>query len=123
MKRLFAILLTLGLMASATYAHNGMIHVMGTVASVTDTSITVTTTDGKSQTVALTSETKYARMDTSITAKDIKIGDHVVIHANKKDNQLMAVTVKVGMGNMSAMKTDNEASPQQPSRIWQVFGG
>jgi len=35
------------------------------------------------------------------------VGDHVVIHAAKKDNQLMAVTVKVGMGNMSSIKTDN----------------
>jgi hypothetical protein len=82
---------------------------MGTVASITDTSITVTSTDGKSQTVALTSDTKYARMDTTITLKDIKVGDHVVIHATKKDKQLIAVAVKVGM---AGMKMDNKASPQ-----------
>jgi hypothetical protein len=109
MKRLFAILLTLGLIAGVAYAHNGMIHVMGTVASITDTSIAVSTSDGKSQTVALASDTKYARMDTSITLKDIKVGDHVVIHATKKDNQVIAVTVKVGM---AGMKTDNKASPK-----------
>jgi len=109
MKRLFAILLTLGLMVGVAHAHNGMIHVMGTVASISDTSITVVTTDGKNQTVNVTSDTKYARMDTSITIKDIKVGDQVVIHAIKRDNQLVAVTVKAGSANT---KTDNKASPQ-----------
>lgn len=112
MKRLFALILALGLMASPSYAHNGMIHVMGTVAAIADTSITVTTMDGKSQTVALTSDTKYARMDTAITWKDVKVGDHVVIHATKKDNQLTATTVKIGAGNISGMKKDNPGSPQ-----------
>jgi len=111
MKRLFAILLTIGLMAGVAYAHGGMIHVMGTVASITDTSITVTTMDGKTETVNLTSDTKYARMDKSITMKDIKVGDQVVIHAAKKGNQLIAVTVKVAM---AGMKMENKVSPPQP---------
>lgn len=121
MKRLFAVLLTLGLMASVAYAHNGMEHVMGTVATISDTSMTVKTMDGKSQTVALTSDTKYARMDTAITLKDIKVGDHVVIHATKKGNQLTATEVKIGMrnmkgmqGNMGGMKMDNGTAPQPP---------
>jgi hypothetical protein len=102
MKRLFALILTLGLIGGVAYAHNGMEHVMGTVSAITGTSITVTTTAGKSQTVAITSDTKYSRMDASITVKDVKVGDHVVIHATKKDNQLTAVTVKVGMDSMAA---------------------
>jgi hypothetical protein len=53
-------------------------------------------------------------MNASITVKEIKVGDHVVIHATKKDNQLTAVTVKVGMDNMSGVKMDNKALPQQP---------
>jgi hypothetical protein len=114
MKRLFALILTLGLIGSVAYAHNGMEHVMGTVSAITGTSVTVTTTDGKSQTVAITPDTKYSKMNASITVKEIKVGDHVVIHATKKDNQLTAVTVKVGMDNMSGMKMDNKASPQQP---------
>jgi hypothetical protein len=109
MKRLLAVLLALGLMAGVAGAHNGMIHVMGTISSITGTSITVDTTDGKTQTVTLTSDTKYARMDTNITIKDIKVGDHAVIHAIKKDNQLVAVTVKVGTVNT---KMDKNATPQ-----------
>jgi hypothetical protein len=112
MKRLLALLVTLGILAGVAYAHNGMIHVMGTVASITDTSITVTTTDGKSQTVALTSDTKYARMDTAIAIKDITVGDHVVIHATKKGNQLTAATVKVGMAEMQMEHSSTKTKPQ-----------
>ncbi len=43
-KKLIATFFTIVLMVSSAYAHNGMEHVMGTVASVTDNSITVTTT-------------------------------------------------------------------------------
>jgi len=50
MKKVLATLFLLVLMVSSAYAHNGMEHVMGTVASITDNSIMVTTTDGKSQT-------------------------------------------------------------------------
>src|SRR5260370_20968879 len=92
MKRLFALVLTLGLMAGVAYAHNGMEHVMGTVASTTDTSITVATTDGKSQTVTTTADTKYTKMDASIALKDIKIDDHVISHATKNGDDLNAAT-------------------------------
>ena len=47
MKKLLATLFALVLMVSSAYAHNGMEHVMGTVASITDDSITVTTKDGQ----------------------------------------------------------------------------
>ena len=35
-------------------------------------------------------DTKYTKMDTAIALKDIKVGDHVVIHATKKDGKLLA---------------------------------
>ncbi len=114
MKKLLATLFTLVLMVSIAYAHNGMEHVMGTVASITDSSVTVTTTDGKSQTVTTTADTKYTKMDVAIALKDIKVGDHVVIHAAKKDGKLIAATVQVGMGKMSGMKMDGKASSTSP---------
>ena len=100
MKRLFAALFTLVLMVNGAYAHNGMEHVMGTVADIADNSITVTTTGGKSQTIATNAATKYTRMERVIAAKDLKVGDHVVIHGTKKDDKVTAATVKVGMGSM-----------------------
>jgi hypothetical protein len=114
MKKLIATFFSLVLMASSAYAHNGMEHVMGTVASMTDSSITVTTTDGKTQTVATTADTKYSKMDAPIALKDIKVGDHVVIHATKKDNKLIAATVQVGMGKMAGMKMDGKSSSASP---------
>ena len=97
MKKVLATLFLLVLVVSSAYAHNGMEHVMGTVASITDNSITVTMTDGKSQTVTTTADTKYTKMDAAIALKDIKVGDHVVIHATKKDGKLIAGTVQVGI--------------------------
>ena len=105
MKKLLATFVALVLMVSIAYAHNGMEHVLGTVASVTDNSITVTTTDGKTQTVTTTADTKYSKMDTAIALKDLKVGDHVVIHATKKDGKLLAATVQVGMGKMASAPT------------------
>jgi Cu/Ag efflux protein CusF len=118
MRRLLTLALALGLMVSMAYAHGGMEHVMGTIASISATSITVTTTEGKSQTVLLTAETKYAKNNTAITVKDIKAGDSVVIHATRKNNELTAATVKVGVrhmqGDMGSMKMDSSTASQQP---------
>ncbi|MGA7316903.1 MAG: hypothetical protein WBX22_23360 [Silvibacterium sp.] len=86
---------------------------MGTISAVTDTPITVTTTDGNPQIVALNGDTRYAKMDTAIALKDIKVGDHVVIHATKKGDQIVAATVKVGvrdMRGMEGMKMDSNAT-------------
>ncbi len=114
MRALLTLALTFSLMVCLAYAHGGMEHVMGTVAGISATSITVTTTDGKSQTVLLTAETKYAKNDTAITVKDIKVGDPVVIHATRKNNELTAATVKVGVNRkhaaMGGRKADSNAS-------------
>ena len=114
MKKLIATFFTIVFMVSSAYAHNGMEHAMGSVASITDNSITVTTTDGKSQTVTTTADTKYTKMDAAIALKDIKVGDHVVIHATKKEGKLIAATVQVGMGKMAGMKMDSKDSSPSP---------
>ena len=121
MKRLLALVLTLGVFVGAAYAHNGMQHVMGTVTAITSSNISVKATDGSTQTVLLSSDTKYLKGTQVITAKDIKIGDHVVIHATKKGDQLTAAEVKVGamkmtgmQGDMGGMKMDNNSGTTPP---------
>lgn len=114
MKKTLATLFALVLMVGTAYAHNGMEHVMGTVASLTDGSITVTTTDGKTQTVIVTSDTKYSNTSGTITLKDITVGDRVVIHATKKDGKLSAATVQVSKGKMAGMKMNGSSSSPQP---------
>jgi hypothetical protein len=53
-------------------------------------------------------------MDAAIALKDIKVGDHVVIHASKKNDKLIAATVQVGMGKMAGMKMDGKSSSASP---------
>lgn len=118
MKRLLLLILTFGLFAGAAYAHNGMIHVMGTVTAMTDTSISVKAMDGKVQTVAVSADTKYLKSDAAVSLKEIKVGDHIVIHAAKKNGQLTAAEVKVGAmkgmhGDMSGMDMSGSKAKAQ----------
>ncbi len=114
MKRLFLFVLTLGLFATTAFAHNGMIHLMGTVSAVTDNSISVKGTDGKTQTAVITATTKFSKGTAAVTLKDIKVGDRIVIDTTKKGEQFTAVEVKVGAmkmsGDMSGMKMDHPAA-------------
>lgn len=77
-----------------THAHEGMIHVMGTVKALTDKSVTVQTTDNKSVEVVLTSSTTYVKGTQPAAWKDLKIGDRVVIHAVKVKEALQAHEVR-----------------------------
>lgn len=118
MKKLLMLILTFGIFASLAYAHNGMQHVMGTVSAINGSNITVTTTEGKTQTVAVTSDTKFSKADGPMALKDIKVGDHVVIHAAKKGDVLTAAEVKIGTmnmksGDMSGMKMGPESHSTQ----------
>lgn len=106
MKRLIAFVVVV-LFAGLAYAHEGMQHVMGTVAAITANSLTVKATNGTTQTVVLNSQTKFAKGTSVIPQKDVKIGDHVVVHATKKADQLIAAEIKIGttqgMGDMKGM--------------------
>ena len=85
------------LLTALIFAHNGMEHVMGTVTSVSQTSITVETVDHKSVTVLLDPSTKFIHNNAQSFPKDLKAGDRVVIHAkvDPKKN-LLGVEVKWG---------------------------
>lgn len=112
MKRLLILVLAFAAFAGMAYAHNGMLHVMGTVVSIANDSITIKATDGKTQMVTLVPTTKYFKGENAASRQDIKIGQHVVVHATKKGNELLAAEVKVGamarMRNMHGAK-DNMA--------------
>ena len=83
-------------------AHGDEQHVMGTVTKITDSTITVKTTDAQSVDVSVTAETKFTKKGQPISVKDVKKGDRIVIHAKKNGETLVATTVNVGTG-----KTDN----------------
>ena len=111
MKRLLLLIFTFGLVAGPAYAHNGMEHVMGTVTATSASSVSVRTINGTIQVVALTAETKFLKGDTAMTQKDIKVGDHIVIHAARKEGKLVAAEVKVGaMHGMQKSTQDMDTS-------------
>ena len=92
-----ALLAGLGLLAMPNFAHNGEEHVTGTVTKISETSVTVATTAGKSVEVALDAKTDFKRAAQPIQKSDIKVGDRVVIHAGEVHEKLIAHTVQVGV--------------------------
>ena len=99
MRRNLSVTILLLLMATVLYAHLNEQHVMGTVANITETAITVKTRDGNSVEVFIGQETKFMRGGQQILAKDVKQGDRIVIHANEKGKKLTATNVAIGKAN------------------------
>lgn len=86
----------------AAMAHGDLIHVIGTVAKVSNTTVSVKTSDGKTVEVQFGEKTTYLRMKTAIDKGGIKVGDRIVIHAAKVNEKLVARTVEIGI--VSAQK-------------------
>lgn len=74
----------------AAFAHGKEQHIMGKVTAMTDTSISVQTKAKNPVTVYTMPETKYAKGGAAASTKDLKVGDRVVIHAEKMGDKLMA---------------------------------
>lgn len=92
----FALALALSAIA---FAHGNEKHVMGTVTSISDNSITVETTSKKTVTVSLSASTKFQKSGSPATLKDLKVGDKVVIHATGSEDKLVATEVRFGPMN------------------------
>ena len=84
------------LCVTLVFAHGGLEHVIGSIAKVSDGSVTVTTTAGKTVEVLLDTKTTFARGSQAIPRTDLKVGDRVVIHAEKSGYKLTAHTVEIG---------------------------
>lgn len=97
------------LLGSATlFAHAGMEHVMGTVAAVTENSITVDTVKHTKVTVLIEPSTKFAHSNVKASLQDLKVGERVVIHAKQNaDKKLVAAEVNWGAGSMKMDKMED----------------
>jgi len=82
-------------LSAFVFAHGNEKHVMGTVTKVDDGSIVVKTKEGD-KTVMILSTTKFVKGTATVTQKDVKIGDRVVIHAMPMGDMLQATEVKIG---------------------------
>jgi Cu/Ag efflux protein CusF len=89
-------ILALALLPTIGAAHGGEEHVTGTVAKISDSSVTVKTTTGKIVEVGFGEKTTYARAKQPIQKSDIKVGDRIVIHAVEVKEKLVAHTVEIG---------------------------
>src|SRR5580704_8517357 len=97
-------IVSLGLLPTIARAHGGEEHVTGTVMKISDTSVTVKTTAGKTVEVGFDAKTTYARSKQPIQKTDIKVGDRIVIHAVEVKEKLVAHTVEIGT-TTGAMQT------------------
>jgi hypothetical protein len=79
-------------------AHGGEEHVIGTVVRISDTSVSVRTTAGKTVDVGFDAKmTTYVRAMQPIKKTDIKVGDRIVIHAMEVNEKLVAHSVEIGV--------------------------
>lgn len=77
-------------------AHGDLLHVMGTVAKLSETGVSVKTKEGKTVDVQFSEKTTYFRAKAAIDKGTIKVGDRIVIHAAKVNDKLVAHTVEIG---------------------------
>jgi hypothetical protein len=96
MKRTVAVVTLLFALSLIALAHGKEKHVMGTVTSISDSSLTVETTAKKSVTVQVSDKTKFEKSGAAATLKDLKVGDKVVIHADVSGDMLVAHEVHFG---------------------------
>lgn len=83
MRRMILLVAMVVLAAGAAFAHGKEQHILGKVTAITDTSITVQTKAKNPVTVYTMPETKYEKSGAAASMKDLKVGDRVVIHAEK----------------------------------------
>jgi hypothetical protein len=96
-------IVSLALLPAIAMAHGGEEHVTGTVTKISDTSVTVKTTAGKTVEVGFDAKmTTYERAKQPIQKTDIKVGDRIVIHAMEVNEKLVAHTVEVGAASSAA---------------------
>jgi endo-1,4-beta-D-glucanase Y len=98
-----AVLALVLLAASATWAHGGEKHVLGTVKTTSADSIAVATAKG-TVTVLINAQTKFIHDGQPSSAASLKVGERVVIHAKEDHEKLTATEVKSGGNTAPAIK-------------------
>jgi len=96
--------LCFALCATLVLAHGGLEHVMGIITKISASSVTVTTPAAKTVEVMIDAETTFARGSQAIQRTDLKVGDRVVIHAEKSGDKLTAHTVEIGTSAKTAQR-------------------
>lgn len=102
------------MISSFALAHGNEQHVLGTVSQISNNSITVRTVKGQMITVEVTGKTEFTKSGNKVALSDLKVGERVVIHAEKNKDRLQAHTVMFGKVAPAAMKHESmSAHPHQ----------
>ena len=95
MKKFLSLVLLI-LLCTIALAHEGMQHVVGTVASVSANSVSVKTTSGDTKQVAVDNSTKIVRGGAPVSLSDVQVGDRIVVHAKNQQGNLRAAEIELG---------------------------
>ena len=85
----------------------------GTVASASDTSITVTSEDGYESTFAIDGDTRVMRDHETVSGSDLQVGDTVRVFASDEDGSLVAVHVGALSEEAAAEREQRRAERQE----------
>ena len=96
MKRALVALGLCLIFSTMALAHGNEEHVMGTVTSISNNSISVETGDKKTVTITIAADTKFIKSGSAASPSDLKVGDRVVVHAKKAGGKLTAESVRFG---------------------------
>ena len=77
-------------------AHGDMEHVLGTVVKVSDHLLSVRVSGGTIKDVLIDDKTRFLKGTAPATFNEVKVGTRVVIHAQKHQDSLHAVEIKIG---------------------------
>lgn len=103
MKKQLAILMaSLLFTVTLAFAHGNEEHVMGTVTNITKTSITVQTVKNETKEIQINDKTTFQNAGAPAKLDDLKVGDRVVIHADKSGDKLVAHIVQFGARKTAA---------------------
>jgi co-chaperonin GroES (HSP10) len=96
MRRTIAVFTLLLALTGLALAHGKEKHIMGTVTTIGENSITVENNAKKSFTVGVGEKTMFEKSGSAATLNDLKVGDRVVISADEHDGKLIASQVRFG---------------------------
>jgi ribosomal protein S1 len=96
------------------FAHEGGLHIMGTVADVDARHVVVKTKVGKTQSVQVNDQTTYRKGKAPATSADLKVGDRVVVHTTGKGDPLTAGEIHFSSAGKAAGHAETNHNPTKP---------
>jgi preprotein translocase subunit YajC len=97
MKKSITIVVLVLAFATMAFAHGKPQKFMGTVKSVSATSLTITTKEGQEKTFTLDGKTKFLHSGETAAASDLKVGERVVVEADVHGKEAKAEVIKFGV--------------------------